>query len=99
MVPDSASQTDAWHSPARMSHHQHHHHEHAHAPPAGGGHDQAFAWGAALNIGFIVAEVVFGLAANSVALLSDAAHNLGDVLGLLLAWGAAWLTRRPPTSR
>ena len=37
--------------------------------------------------------------ANSVALVADAAHNLGDVLSLLLAWGAAWLTRRPPTAR
>jgi len=53
--------------------------------------------GAALNAGFVVAEVVFGLAAHSVALLADAAHNLGDVLGLLLAWGAVWLGRRRPT--
>ena len=37
--------------------------------------------------------------ANSVALLADAGHNLSDVLALLLAWGAAWLTRRQPTSR
>jgi len=40
-----------------------------------------------------LAEVVFGLTAHSVALLADAAHNLGDVLGLLLAWWAAWLGR------
>ena len=40
---------------------------------------------------------MFGLAAHSVALLADAAHNLGDVLGLLLAWAAAWLGRRRPT--
>lgn len=45
----------------------------------------------------MVAEVIFGLAAHSVALLADAAHNLGDVLGLLLAWGAVWLGRRHPT--
>lgn len=70
----------------------HHHHQ---APPAG--FDAAFAIGSALNAGFVVAEVVFGLAAHSVALLADAAHNLGDVLGLLLAWGAAWLGRRSPT--
>lgn len=69
----------------------HHHHQ----PPAG--FDGAFALGAALNAGFVVAEVVFGLAAHSVALLADAAHNLGDVLGLLLAWGAVWLGRRRPT--
>jgi cobalt-zinc-cadmium efflux system protein len=50
-----------------------------------------------LNAGFVAAEVVFGLTAHSVALLADAAHNLGDVLGLLLAWWAAWLGRRHPT--
>jgi cobalt-zinc-cadmium efflux system protein len=61
--------------------------------------DAAFAIGAAVNLGFVVIEAGFGLAANSVALVADAAHNLGDVLALLLAWGAAWLTRRPPTAR
>ena len=72
--------------------HSHHHHG-----PAS--YDRAFAIGVVLNGGFVAAEVVFGLAANSVSLLADAAHNLGDVLGLLLAWGAAWLARRPPTAR
>ena len=69
----------------------HHHHE----PPAG--FDGAFALGAALNAVFVAAEVVFGLVAHSVVLLADAAHNLGDVLGLLLAWGAVWLGRQRPT--
>lgn len=70
---------------------------HTHAPPA---YDRAFAIGAALNIGFVLAEVGFGVAAHSMALLADAAHNLGDVLGLLLAWGAVWLGRlAPSTSR
>jgi cobalt-zinc-cadmium efflux system protein len=78
-----------------MAHHQHddgHHHSHH-------GHDRAFAIGTALNLGFVVAEIAFGLLANSMALLADAAHNFGDVLGLLLGWGAAWLARRPPTRR
>ncbi len=44
-------------------------------------------------------EAFYGVVANSVALLADAGHNLSDVLGLLLAWGAAWLTRRRPTHR
>jgi cobalt-zinc-cadmium efflux system protein len=61
--------------------------------------DKAFAIGAAVNLGFVVAEAGFGWLANSVALVADAAHNFGDVLALLLAWGAAWLTRRPPTAR
>ena len=78
-----------------MAHHQHDHgHHHSHH-----GHDRAFAIGTALNLGFVVAEVAFGLLANSMALLADAAHNFGDVLGLLLGWGAAWLARRPPTRR
>jgi cobalt-zinc-cadmium efflux system protein len=83
-----------------------HDHEHAHGHDHGGHHhhvparmDAAFAVGAAINMAFVVAEAVFGLTANSVALVADAAHNLGDVLALLLAWGAAWLTRRPPTAR
>ena len=82
---------------------QHSHDDHDHgagghhhpAPPAG--FDGAFAIGSALNAGFVVAEVIFGLTAHSVALLADAAHNLGDVLGLLLAWWAMWLGRRHPT--
>jgi cobalt-zinc-cadmium efflux system protein len=91
-------------------HHDHDHHDHDHAhghhDHAGHGHhhgpasyDRAFAIGVTLNAGFVAAEVVFGLAANSMSLLADATHNLGDVLGLLLAWGAAWLSRRPPTAR
>jgi cobalt-zinc-cadmium efflux system protein len=75
---------------------QHHHHDHAHH---GHGHDRAFAIGTALNAGFVAAEIAFGLMANSMALLADAAHNVGDVLGLLLGWGATWLARRPPTRR
>ncbi len=85
------------------------HHDHAHDHAAGHGHGGhhhhapptsfggAFALGSALNAAFVAAEVAFGLTAHSVALLADAAHNLGDVLGLLLAWWAAWLGRRHPT--
>jgi cobalt-zinc-cadmium efflux system protein len=61
--------------------------------------DRAFAVGAAVNLAFVVGEIGFGVAANSIALIADAAHNLGDVFGLLLAWAAAYLGRRPPTSR
>jgi cobalt-zinc-cadmium efflux system protein len=73
------------------SHHGHHHH-------ASGGHDRAFAIGAGVNLAFALAEIGFGFAANSVALVADAVHNLGDVLGLLLGWLAVWLHRRPPTA-
>lgn len=61
--------------------------------------DRAFALGVALNAGFVLAEWVFGVLANSLALIADASHNLGDVLGLLLAWGAAALARRLPSPR
>jgi cobalt-zinc-cadmium efflux system protein len=66
---------------------------------AAGGYDRAFAIGAALNLSFVAIEAIFGLLANSLALLADAGHNLSDVLGLALAWAASWLTRRRPTSR
>ena len=84
-----------------MDGHEHEHHSHshgagghAHAPTSFG---MAFAIGTALNLGFVGVQVGFGLAAHSVALLADAVHNLGDVLGLLIAWGAAVLARRQPT--
>jgi len=71
----------------------HHHH---HAPPD---YNRAFAAGVALNVVFVVVEAVFGFLSNSLALLTDAGHNLSDVLGLLLAWGAAALARRRPSAR
>ena len=58
---------------------------------------KAFAIGTALNAGFVAAQVFCGMAAHSVALLADAVHNLGDVLGLLIAWGAVTLAKRHPT--
>ncbi len=79
-----------------MAHDHAHGHDHS-APPEG--HDRAFALGIGLNLAYVAAETVFGLLAGSLALLADAGHNLSDVLGLALAWGAAWLARREPTPR
>jgi cobalt-zinc-cadmium efflux system protein len=85
--------------------HQHHHHDHSHAHgDAGHSHAPdtfglAFAAGVALNTGFVAAEVIFGYAANSLALISDAVHNLSDVIALLLAWAAVWLARKQPTQQ
>jgi cobalt-zinc-cadmium efflux system protein len=62
-------------------------------------HDGAFALGVVLNVAFVLVEVVFGVFADSTALLADAAHNFSDVLGLLLAWGASYLARRPRSRR
>ncbi len=70
--------------------------EHVHAPVS---HDRAFAIGIALNLGFVIAEGLAGWYGDSLALLSDAGHNLGDVLSLLLAWGGSYLTARAATER
>jgi cobalt-zinc-cadmium efflux system protein len=81
------------------AHDEHDHaqgHLHAHAPKSFG---FAFAIGVSLNASFVLVEAIFGVIGNSTALLADAAHNLGDVLGLLVAWAAVNLSRRPPTAR
>ena len=70
---------------------RHHHH----IP----GSNRAFAIGVALNLAFVVTEVGFGLWTNSLALLADAGHNFGDVIGLLLAWGAMRLALVKPSTR
>ncbi|MFL9863997.1 cation diffusion facilitator family transporter [Paraburkholderia fungorum] len=72
-------------------------HSHAHAPAAG--HGRAFALAVALNLVIVVIQAIYGVIAHSTALLADAGHNLSDVLGLLLAWGAAWLATRRPSAR
>ena len=71
-------------------------HGHDHGPKD---YSRAFAIGIALNVGFVVAEASFGILSDSLALLADAGHNLSDVLGLLLAWGAAALSKRGATAR
>lgn len=78
--------------------HDHHHSGagHSHAPENFG---RAFAIGIALNLGYVVAETLYGIASHSLALIADAGHNMSDVLGLAAAWGAAILARRRPTAR
>jgi len=81
--------------------HGHHHdhspgHAHSHAPASFG---KAFAIGISLNAAFVIVEWIVGVQANSLALIADAAHNLGDVLSLVLAWIAVLLARRTPTPR
>jgi cobalt-zinc-cadmium efflux system protein len=91
-----------------MAHnHDHHHHDHGHSHSHGHvGHSHApdhfgfaFAVGVTLNTVFVIAELVFGYAANSLALISDAVHNFSDVISLLLAWAALWLARKQPTQQ
>ena len=68
--------------------------EHSHAPQ---NFNRVFAIGVALNLVYVIAQLGFGIVAHSLALIADAGHNLGDVLGLVLAWGASYLARRPAT--
>ncbi|GAB3457202.1 cation diffusion facilitator family transporter [Massilia terrae] len=94
-----------------MSLHHHHHHDHDHDHdhdhghghhhhhPAPGDNTRAFAIAVALNALFVVVEFVYGFIANSTALMADAGHNLSDVLGLLMAWGAAMLAKSKPDER
>ncbi|MBV9509182.1 MAG: cation transporter, partial [Caulobacteraceae bacterium] len=72
-----------------------HGHSHIHAQPG----DWRYGVAIGLNLAIVAAETVFGLLANSTALVADAGHNLSDVLGLVLAGAAAWLARRPARGR
>lgn len=71
-------------------------HEHSHSPQNFG---RAFAIGIALNAVFVMIEAGAGFYADSLALLTDAGHNLGDVMGLVVAWGASYLSQWKPTQR
>lgn len=60
-------------------------------------YNKAFGYGIALNVIYILIEVVYGLTINSMALIADAGHNLSDVLGLIMALGASYLAGTTPT--
>jgi cobalt-zinc-cadmium efflux system protein len=87
--------------------HAHHDHDHAHHDHASGhahgmpidGINLRMGIAVALNLVFVVIEGGFGFLSNSVALIADAGHNLSDVLGLVCAWGALLLGRRPPGAK
>ena len=104
-VPAHARAQRHGHELAHEHEHEHEHeaghshgfgHAHAHGPAR---HDRAFAIGIAVNIAFVVVEVFYGWRADSLALLADAGHNLGDVLGLVLAWAGAFAGRLAPDER
>jgi cobalt-zinc-cadmium efflux system protein len=89
-----------------MGHDHFHDNEHVHGHGAGHVHShapvdfgRAFALATLLNFALVVAQVIYGVSANSIALLADAGHNFSDALSLLLAWGAHVLARRQPTER
>ena len=79
----------------RAQAHDHDHHSHHFQSKQG----LAFAFAIVLNAAFFIVEFSYGFIANSTALMADAGHNLSDVLGLLLAWGAAILSRKVPSDR
>ena len=95
-VPQSASSKPAGKANRHADHDHGADHGHAHAPKDFG---KAFLIGVVLNASFVAVEAVYGILGNSLALLADAGHNLSDVLGLLLAWGASVLVKRAPTNR
>jgi cobalt-zinc-cadmium efflux system protein len=90
----NASHHDRAHD--RQDHRGRHEPGHVHAPANFG---KAFAIGIGLNLTFVAVEFVYGLLANSVALIADAGHNLSDVLGLAIAWIASALSKQAPSSR
>ena len=88
--------------------HDHHDHDHGHSHgfghhhhhmPSPDGHGRAFALAIGLNLAFVIVEFTYGFIAHSTALMADAGHNLSDVLGLMLAWGAALLAKSAPKGR
>lgn len=85
-----------------MGTHSHHHHSHDHGHSHGHGaasFNRAFAIAVTLTLLYTVSEAGYALYANSMSLLADAVHNLGDVLGLVLAWIANWLLSFPARKR
>ncbi|WP_226819214.1 cation diffusion facilitator family transporter [Acidithiobacillus montserratensis] len=105
-MSEAQSPAEHLHHHPTIRHHDHdhdhshahpgHHHGHHHAPQNFG---RAFAIGIFLNVFFVIAEAFFGIIGHSLALLADAGHNLSDVLGLVMAWGASALATRPPSQR
>lgn len=90
-------------APHRDHAHEEHGHDHHHGAPghvhAPADFGKAFVIGIALNSALVAAEGIFGYLGNSTALMADAGHNLGDVLGLVVAWSASIAARRAPGGR
>jgi cobalt-zinc-cadmium efflux system protein len=78
-----------------MEDHHSHHHTHVHSPESGKNIAIAFL----LNFSFTIIELVGGLLTNSVAILSDALHDLGDSISLALAWYFQKVSGHSPSAR
>lgn len=81
------------------AHNHGHSHGHAHSHAGPRDYNKAFAIGIFLNLGFVAVEASYGFIAKSLALVADAGHNLSDVIGLVLAWVAIWMSQRKPSLR
>lgn len=94
------------HNHTHDHHHDHDHHPHAHAHHHHGHHHHGpknynipFVIGISLNLVFVVIEGLYGYLSQSLALVADAGHNLSDVAGLVMAWGAFWLASKKPSRK
>ena len=72
-----------------MGGHSHHDHDYS----------RAFAVGIGLNLAIVLVQAVYGFIGNSIALISDAGHNLSDVLGLVVGWAGAVMAKRSASRR
>lgn len=79
-------------------HHDHSHHHHHHHPIPQS-FNTAFGFAISLNLIFAMSQIIFAFLAHSMSLMADAVHNVGDVVGLVFAWGANWLMTLPARKR
>src|SRR6476469_593434 len=80
-------------------------HDHQHAPGHSHGHshshvpknvsDRTMGIAVTLTLAFVLVEAVCGWFAHSLALLSDAGHNLTDAAALGFSWYALWMANKP----
>ena len=74
-------------------------HTHSHLRDAAKQTTTRLSWSLFLTLGFVVVEAAAGIFSNSLALLTDAAHNLTDVIALGLSWFAIRITAQPANAR
>jgi cobalt-zinc-cadmium efflux system protein len=82
-----------------MNHTHHNHHEHSHFHTAGENTEKNLLFSALLNLAVTIAEIIGGLISNSLALISDALHNLGDTSALFIAYLANRISKKQGTSK
>src|SRR5690606_7771630 len=96
--PERPERRSSIHPPTDYLAPMHGGHDHSHSHQTGN-HGRIFALTTALNVALVAAQVIYGLLANSLALLADAGHNFGDVMGLVMAWAAFAIADWRPSNR